>query len=86
MALRVWVNDSLHGLLGYAEASLVDYVIALAKKAKDVPSLLRALEEQEVPMGAQTQSFATQLFQRIPRSGPVSMVSAFIFAHTVFLK
>ena len=33
--LKLWVSDELHGLLGISEGTLVDYVIALAKRSKD---------------------------------------------------
>jgi len=33
--LKRWVSDELHGLLGISEGTLVDYVIALAKRSKD---------------------------------------------------
>jgi hypothetical protein len=40
MALRTWVNDELHSILGFAESSTVDYIIALAKRAKNADDLL----------------------------------------------
>jgi hypothetical protein len=32
-ALNTWVNDQLHALLGYAERTTVDFVIALGTQA-----------------------------------------------------
>ena len=82
-SLRVFVNDSLHSILGYTEGSLVDYVIALAKKTKDVPSLVRALHEQDFPAAPQTQLFAAQLFQKIPRETPAAAPVVSIIFHPV---
>ena len=33
--LHRFVSDELHGLLGISESTLVDYVVALAKRSKD---------------------------------------------------
>jgi len=40
------VNDQLHSILGYSQSAVVDYIIALARKSKDVGALTRALVEQ----------------------------------------
>jgi hypothetical protein len=40
MSLQTWVNDELHSILGFADSSTVDYIIALAKKTKTVDDLL----------------------------------------------
>jgi pre-mRNA-splicing factor ATP-dependent RNA helicase DHX16 len=69
-ALRVWVNDRLHELVGLSEGSVVDFVVALAKKAPSADALSRALIDQAgLPSGPATQAFAAQLAERAPRGG-----------------
>lgn len=70
MALDNWVADKLSDILGFREKSLSSYVLALAKKAKDVPSLVKELQNADVPMNPQTQQFAKDLFSKVPRTGP----------------
>ena len=65
--LRRWVGDSLHGVLGFAENHLTDYVVSLAKNAKSASALLSKLHEADVPKTSATQRFAADLFGRIPR-------------------
>jgi len=42
--LKQFVSDQLHSLLGMSESNLVDYVIALAKRSRNEPALLEALQ------------------------------------------
>eukprot|EP00899_Mesostigma_viride_P024834 jgi/Mesvir1/5535/Mv15572-RA.1 len=66
--LRTWVSDSLHSSLGFAEASIVQFVIALAKKARSAATLAQDLASQ----GVNDPGFAAELFARVPRkaAGP----------------
>jgi pre-mRNA-splicing factor ATP-dependent RNA helicase DHX16 len=44
-------------------------IIYIAKKASSVDSLLDALKDQEIPVNAQTQRFANDLYNKVPRKG-----------------
>ena len=55
-ALKSWVSDKLHDILGFAEGALASYVIALGKKASDAGSLASQLASSvalslSAPMG-----------------------------------
>eukprot|EP01087_Luapelamoeba_hula_P023884 TRINITY_DN8905_c0_g1_i1.p1 TRINITY_DN8905_c0_g1~~TRINITY_DN8905_c0_g1_i1.p1 ORF type:complete len:1059 (-),score=225.88 TRINITY_DN8905_c0_g1_i1:78-3254(-) len=77
MALRSWVNDNLHSVMGFADPTVVDYVIALAKKAPNVNNLVSSLHSQaNFPSNPQTQQFASQLYSKIPRTPSTSAVLA----------
>lgn len=75
-ALRVWVEDRLYSLIGFAERALVDFCVALAKKAPHASALASQLESQGLPSSASTQEFAQQLISRLPQSGKSSGANA----------
>ena len=68
-ALKSWVSDKLHDILGFAEGALASYVIALGKKASDAGSLASQLASQGLPDDGTTRSFAAELMSRVPRAG-----------------
>ena len=45
-ALKNWVSDQLHALLGIANSTIVSYIIALGKNAKSVAGLAADLRDQ----------------------------------------
>ena len=45
-----WVGDELHALLGYSDGTTVQYLVALAKKAKSPAALLDAMKSVDVPV------------------------------------
>ena len=65
--LNRWVSDELHGLLGISERTLVDYVIALAKRSRDEASLLSALRDNDIPIDDKSRAFAVKLMKKVPR-------------------
>lgn len=67
-SINTWVSDQLHDLLGFSDPSVVNYVVAIAKKHSDTKSLLEALERCEIPNNSSTSAFAEQLLVRVPRS------------------
>ena len=67
--LRRWVGDQLMTLLGFTENHLTDYVVTLAKSAKNPAALLGKLHEADVPKTQAAQRFAAELFGRVPPRG-----------------
>ena len=68
-ALKRWVSDSLHSVLGYSESSLAQYVVALASRSKTTDQLLSQLAAQDIPMTAATKDFASELWKRAGGGG-----------------
>mmetsp|Transcript_9253 Transcript_9253/g.15203 ORF Transcript_9253/g.15203 Transcript_9253/m.15203 type:complete len:1053 (-) Transcript_9253:255-3413(-) len=62
-----WVSDQLHSIIGYAEKSIVQYVVSLAKSAQSPADLLNKLEETSVPVNDASRTFASALFNKVPR-------------------
>ena len=67
--LTTWVSDQLHGILGYSQSHLADFVVSLAKQERSAQGLLAKLAEADVPDTAATRKFAAELFSRAPRGG-----------------
>ena len=78
-ALNTWVRDQLIDILGYSESSIVDFVVAIAKKNTDLNKFLDSLEKCDVPVNDKTRRFAVELLGKVPRSSQVgpSQVSQF---------
>ena len=53
--LSRWVNDELHGLLGYAESSVAQFLVAQASKAKSASQLHAAMVSMDIQPSAQSQ-------------------------------
>ena len=66
--LNRWVSDELHGLLGISERTLVDYVVALARKSTDEASLLSALRDNDIPIDDKSRAFAVNLMKKVPKA------------------
>ena len=66
-ALKTWVSDQLHSLVGFSEGYLADFVCSLAFKQRTAAGLLGALHEADVPDTAATKRFAAELWSRVPR-------------------
>eukprot|EP00798_Chlamydomonas_sp_ICE-L_P001143 gene1143-3707_t len=66
-ALKAWVSDQLHKLLGFSESAVASYILALAKKHTSHDSLATALRGQGLPAGTETTTFAAQLLQKLPQ-------------------
>ncbi|KAG6556223.1 hypothetical protein Mapa_002164 [Marchantia paleacea] len=64
--LRAWVSDQLHVLLGYSLPPVVSFVLGLAKKSTSVRELISELHAY-LPDKSTTDSFAQDLFSRMPR-------------------
>ena len=62
-SVRNVVNDALHEALGFADNAVVDYVVALAGRARDAGALAQQLEAQGLPAAA-SRSLAERLVKR----------------------
>ncbi|GAM27916.1 hypothetical protein SAMD00019534_110920, partial [Acytostelium subglobosum LB1] len=76
MSDKIWVSDNISDILGYTEKTLVDYVMAMAKKAGSVDKLVQSLQDNDFPSGAKTQAFAKGLIDRLPSKTGVSSSSS----------
>ena len=73
--IREWVDDVLHGLLGYSERTLTDYVVAVARRSRSVSDLASKLQSQGLP-----QHLASELFSKVKQqneSGPSTSTSEY---------
>eukprot|EP00308_Calcidiscus_leptoporus_P000324 CAMPEP_0119379980 /NCGR_PEP_ID=MMETSP1334-20130426/54975_1 /TAXON_ID=127549 /ORGANISM="Calcidiscus leptoporus, Strain RCC1130" /LENGTH=1061 /DNA_ID=CAMNT_0007399645 /DNA_START=58 /DNA_END=3243 /DNA_ORIENTATION=+ len=68
MALKAWVSDQLHSLIGFSESHLADYVASLATTERSLSGLLTKLHAADVPASKSTEAFATELFSRTAAS------------------
>jgi pre-mRNA-splicing factor ATP-dependent RNA helicase DHX16 len=77
--LNNWVSDNLVDILGYTDKTLVDYVLAIAKKSPNDPKkFLEHLSKCDVPITSTTERFADELLRRIPNSGASAIKAAVI--------
>ena len=56
-----WVNNQLHGILGFTERNLADFIVTMATKAHDSKDLYKKLLENDFPDSMESLSFAQQL-------------------------
>ena len=74
--LTKWTGEQLHGLLGFRDRNLADFLVSLASTARSSDELCDRLRENGVPEGDDTSSFARQLFTRAnPAGGAVASSS-----------
>lgn len=66
MSVQTWVSDSLHDIVGYSDAVVVEYVLGVAKTAASEKMLLEKLSEYDVPVNDKTRAFARDLLQKLP--------------------
>ena len=67
--LSRWVSDELHTLLGFSDGTTVQYLVALARKAKGTQGLIDAMKTVDVPIDARARAFAAELYRRVPGRG-----------------
>lgn len=69
MSLNRWVSDELHHILGYSDATTVQYMIALAKKSIDPDDYLERLSKSDYTVNSAIRNFAAELFEKVPHAG-----------------
>ncbi|RXH96420.1 hypothetical protein DVH24_008924 [Malus domestica] len=65
--LKTWVSDKLMTLLGYSNATVVQYIIGITKQAKSPAGVVGKLVEYGFSSSAETSAFAEDIFSRVPR-------------------
>ncbi|KAJ6340697.1 hypothetical protein OIU77_008452 [Salix suchowensis] len=65
--LKTWVSDNLMSLLGYSQATVVQYIIGISKQASSSAEVFSKLEAFGFPSSTETQSFAQEIFGKVPR-------------------
>lgn len=53
MSLKTWVSDQLHGLVGFSDSSMAEYVCNLAATERSASSLLSKLQAHAVSIDAE---------------------------------
>ncbi|CAI2328535.1 unnamed protein product [Caenorhabditis sp. 36 PRJEB53466] len=71
MSVEQFINDKLHSIVGISDRSICQYVHALAKQSKTAGDLVQKLRDAgDFPITPAIQSFAEELWTRIPRAAP----------------
>ncbi|KAJ6677395.1 hypothetical protein OIU85_010553 [Salix viminalis] len=65
--LKTWVSDNLMSLLGYSQTTVVQYIIGISKQASSSAEVFSKLEAFGFPSSTETQSFAQEIFGKVPR-------------------
>ncbi|GLC34308.1 hypothetical protein PLESTM_000181000 [Pleodorina starrii] len=66
--VRSWVQDQLHGLLGFADANVAAFLISISRKHTNAESLFTDLKRScNLPNTPAVQAFAAELLRRKPR-------------------
>jgi len=74
--LMNWVNDELHGVLGYSDSATGRYLVALAKKSTDTEDFLQKLKSSGMAdVNAAMVKFANQLMNMVPHAGSTYLLS-----------
>lgn len=75
--VNTWISDKLHDIVGYTEPTMVDYIVAIAKKATDQNSLFQSLTSCDLPPNEKTKAFAQELFTKIPKGNQLPKAMQF---------
>mmetsp|Transcript_26254 Transcript_26254/g.38918 ORF Transcript_26254/g.38918 Transcript_26254/m.38918 type:complete len:1058 (+) Transcript_26254:41-3214(+) len=63
-----WVGEQLHGLVGYSEKNMAEYIVGIAQKSNNPKDLCSKLIANGIPEGNMVHQFAWELFGKIPRN------------------
>jgi pre-mRNA-splicing factor ATP-dependent RNA helicase DHX16 len=74
-ALRNWVSDQLHGIIGFTDSSMTAFCLSIAQKAKSVDALTMSLESASLPATQATKNFAAELYAKVPRKAKKAVES-----------
>ncbi|CAG0921614.1 unnamed protein product [Notodromas monacha] len=65
-AIKTWVNDHLHDLIGLSDATIVDFLVGVARESGSAASLLMKLEKAEVvEMSPKMEDFLADLWLKL---------------------
>ncbi|XP_065190543.1 pre-mRNA-splicing factor ATP-dependent RNA helicase DHX16-like [Sycon ciliatum] len=71
--LRIWVSDRLHDVLGMSERTVVDFLIAGAKKANSPDALTQLVSSSGFDVTPAVEVFAEELWGRFPHAAAVPL-------------
>ena len=60
-----WISENLFKILGMSEKTTVEYIKSVSKNAKNPEAIRRSLEDFDFPINGTTNSFASDLFNRL---------------------
>ena len=60
-----WASGELHSILGYSDNNLAEYIVSLAKKAKNSNDLLTKLKENDLEESSNLISFSKRLYSTV---------------------
>lgn len=73
-ALKSWVGQQLHRVMGMSDATLAEYLIELSRR-RSSPALVVAELREEVPVDGKIEAFVEELYRRVNDSGSSSSSS-----------
>eukprot|EP00056_Hartaetosiga_gracilis_P006216 m.94293 g.94293 ORF g.94293 m.94293 type:complete len:1049 (+) comp12409_c0_seq3:50-3196(+) len=74
--LTRWVSDELHGVFGFSDSTVSEFVIASAKKTSSKEKLLDIIRASgEVTSDSAAEVFAKELWNRLPKSSSAKLAS-----------
>ncbi|KAI7871539.1 P-loop containing nucleoside triphosphate hydrolase protein [Spinellus fusiger] len=76
MDLTTWVSDNAIKLFGMSERTMIDFIIATAKKANSPDALFSSLQSVGAPSDDKGRQFAYELYARVPHQQPASSIAA----------
>ncbi|KAI8148616.1 hypothetical protein BJV82DRAFT_270446 [Fennellomyces sp. T-0311] len=76
MDLNTWVSDNAMKLFGMSERTMVEFIIATARKASTPDALFSSLQAAGAPSDDAARRFAHELFGRVPHKQTASAAAA----------
>lgn len=63
-ALKSWVGQRLHQVMGMSDATLAEYLIELSRRRPSTAHVLAELKE-EIPVDGKIEAFVEELWRRV---------------------
>ncbi|KAI9495489.1 hypothetical protein BDB00DRAFT_235398 [Zychaea mexicana] len=76
MDLNTWVSDNAMKLFGMSERTMVDFIIATARKSSSPDALYSSLQAAGAPSDDSARRFALELYGRVPHKQSTSVAAA----------
>jgi pre-mRNA-splicing factor ATP-dependent RNA helicase DHX16 len=70
--VRRWVSDQLHGLIGFSDKNLAEYIVAIGSKCKSEDDIFATLEQNDIPSSVESKVFSRELFSKLKTSSEPS--------------
>ncbi|MPC44212.1 putative pre-mRNA-splicing factor ATP-dependent RNA helicase DEAH6 [Portunus trituberculatus] len=72
-ALKSWVGQQLHRVMGMSDATLAEYLIELSRRRASPAQVLDELRE-EVPVDGKIEAFVEELYRRVNVNKPSDLI------------